>query len=125
MDPTDGDGGAMSTNCPLHGSIPIDHVCGDTPVDHSCAEHLHPDYDPVDGDQGCSFREALRIESEKLHLIHSLHTKTEGAGGTTDGICAECGTLWPCRTVHLANGWGLGDECYEAGWCEHARRPVA
>ena len=63
--------------------------------------------------------------SERNRLVASLHRKTEGPGGMTDGLCAECGHTWPCQTFHIAAGWGYGDtECYESGWCSHAEMHV-
>lgn len=106
--------------CDLHGLIPLDHKCAESPSDHWCRAAAHPQWDPEDGDQGCSHREWSGIQSEKLHLIASYHQKRVNENGMTDGFCEECEYLWPCRTVHIANGWGLGDECYDTGWCSHA-----
>jgi hypothetical protein len=57
---------------------------------------------------------------EAAQAVVELHCKSEGPGGTTDGYCAECGWLWPCRTWHEAQGFGDGEDCYEARWCCHA-----
>lgn len=52
--------------------------------------------------------------------ITKLHRKTDIGGGMTSGYCAECDVVWPCRTYHLAMGWGdTFDECWDEGWCRH------
>lgn len=56
-----------------------------------------------------------------LQRIRSLHVVTEAPGGAVTGYCCECASPWPCPTVHIANGWGDGeDDCYATGWCHHA-----
>lgn len=57
----------------------------------------------------------------RCHQIRHLHAKSERGGGMTDGYCAECETVWPCRTFHLASGWGDGQECWASHWCDHAK----
>lgn len=86
---------------------------------------------PHQTETGKEFARALD-EIDKLHeheynlaAIIELHCKTTGPGGMTDGYCAECDYLWPCRTVHIASGWGLGDECYADKWCVHVAAVVA
>lgn len=68
--------------------------------------------------------ETLRLMAKRddlvLGTIAALHAKSVTAAGMTDGYCAECENVWPCRTAHLANGWGNGEECHESGWCAHA-----
>lgn len=114
--------GVDYVRCDLHGLIPLDHECSKSPGDHWCRQFAHPTHKPgdPDDDQAVSHREWDRIQSEKLHLIASYHQKRVNENGMTDGCCEECDYLWPCRTVHIANGWGLGDECYDTGWCAHA-----
>ena len=80
-------------------------------------------------DQGVSWKDWSTIQSVRIHnheinlrAIVGLHVQTEGGGGTVSGFCAECDHPWPCLTAHIANGWGLGDECRDAEWCEHAGR---
>lgn len=89
-------------------------TCADTPIDHRCGDS--------EADQGVTWAEGARIDSEKLQRISGMHSKVEGANGTTDGTCAECGHPWPCPTAHIANGWGLDSfyECEDAGFCSHA-----
>lgn len=114
--------GKPYVRCYLHGLIPADHRCDQSPSHHFCGTAAHPNH--VEGedhdDQGTSHNDWAQAQSEKLSIIAHLHAKVEGPGGTTDGTCCECNYLWPCRTYHLAAGWGLGDECYDEGWCAHA-----
>lgn len=98
-------------------------TCADTPIDHRCGD--------TEADQGGTWREAVRDANRKLHIIADMHTQTEAGGGLTSGVCAECGTAWPCRTAHWANGWGPGEglspndpDCYVTGWCVHTNTPV-
>lgn len=55
----------------------------------------------------------------RLDAIIRLHCKTVGQGGVTTGYCSACDYVWPCPTVHLANGWGDFDDCFDEGWCDH------
>lgn len=103
--------------------MPAAHRCGDSPSDHACGVVLHPNYDPAVGldDQGVSHNEWSRIQSNKLHSIAALHVQGDAdSRGGTSGFCAECEWQWPCRTVHLANGWGDREDCEAEGWCSHA-----
>lgn len=118
--------GREYVECPLHGLIPLEHHCAKSPSDHWCREVAHPDYDPEDGDQGCSHEEWSGFQGEKMHRILGLHVKTEGPDGMTDGTCAECWHTWPCPTYHVAAGWGLDSfyECEDAHWCSHEGVPM-
>ena len=100
----------MKANADQHGA-----TCADTPLDHSCGDT------DAEIDQGVTWRQMVTIQSETMRAVAALHVKVEGPGGTSDGTCAECWHLYPCRTRHLCNGWGDGDECFESGWCEHAK----
>lgn len=110
-DAEDKSAGSVSTrsNAADHGP-----TCAETPIDHRCGD--------TEQDQGVTWAEGLRIDSEKLHRIIGLHAKTEGVSGTTDGSCSECGHPWPCPTYHVAAGWGLDSfyECEDAEFCSHS-----
>lgn len=62
--------------------------------------------------------------SWRCKLIADLHRKRVDDAGGTYGYCGECETPWPCQTFHIAAGWGDGEECWAAHWCEHARVAV-
>jgi hypothetical protein len=97
-------------------------TCAESPSDHNCGYSRRPDAEP---DQGVTWDQWDRIQSEKLQRIVQLHVKTDAGSGATTGFCAECDRAWPCQTVHVANGWGDGeDTCYTEGWCSHANVKV-
>jgi hypothetical protein len=115
--------------CPLHGLILLDHQCSQSPGDHWCREAAHPATDPARGadgldDQMVTHAEWSSIQSAKIHYIASLHVKEVDEVGGTEGTCAECGLMWPCRTAHMAVGWGEANDCEDAGWCQHAGVPL-
>jgi hypothetical protein len=116
--------GPVTVECPLHGTMPAAHRCGESPMDHACGVSLHPNYDPEVGhdDQGVSHDEWSSTQGEKLHRISNMHVKVQGEGGMSDGTCAECWHPWPCPTYHVAAGWGLDSfyDCEDEGWCSHA-----
>lgn len=56
------------------------------------------------------------------HVV-SLHSKSVRPDGGTDGFCQECEWVWPCRTYHVAMGWGEPDDCRGENWCKHASVP--
>jgi hypothetical protein len=39
-----------------------------------------------------------------LERIAQAHCQQTGEGGVTDGMCAECGWIWPCATHRWATG---------------------
>lgn len=115
--------------CPTHGLIPLDHNCAKSMGDHYCRVAAHPGYDPATGedgldDQATPHDEWDRVQSDKLHYIAHLHSKGVNDDGSTTGFCAECEWAWPCRTVHMANGWGERHDCEDARWCKHAGEPL-
>lgn len=116
--------------CPMHGLIPLEHECSKSPGDHWCRAAAHPTYDPAEGpegldDQACSHREWGDTQSAKLHYISDLHVQGEADGhGGMSGFCVECEWAWPCRTGHMARGWGDISECEEQGWCAHEGVPI-
>lgn len=59
---------------------------------------------------------------ECVHVM-GIHEKgSSGPGGMTDGYCIECDGMWPCRTYHIAAGWGdTWQDCIDANWCEHVQ----
>lgn len=67
-------------------------------------------------------REARVYDSTLEHII-ALHLKAVKPDGGTDGYCQECDWIWPCRTYHVAMGWGEPDECRADNWCKHAAVP--
>lgn len=58
---------------------------------------------------------------ELLEEIADLHSKTVTGDGGTDGYCSECQWLWPCKTYHIAKGYGSDahNACVDANWCSH------
>jgi hypothetical protein len=99
-------------------------TCADSPLDHHCGYSRRDD---AESDQGVTWREWSDTLMERARQIASLHVKLVGAGGMTDGTCAECAHPWPCQTAHIAKGWGYGDgttgeipsDCFAEGWCHH------
>lgn len=115
--------------CPTHGLIPLDHYCAKSPHDHWCRTTAHPNYDPATGedgldDQGTSHEDWSSVQSDKLAYIAHLHAKGVNEDGSTTGFCAECEWAWPCRTFHMAAGWGERHDCEDARWCKHAGEPL-
>lgn len=114
--------GKPYVRCYMHGLIPADHHCSFSPADHHCGQAGHPKQ--VEGesyeDQMVTHDELADIQSEKLSAIAEMHAKRIDPQGGTEGVCAECGLLWPCRTIHYANGWGDPQPCEDDGWCSHA-----
>lgn len=103
-------------NAPINSASDHGPTCADTPIDHHCGD--------TEEDQGVTWSQALKTMSERCRLIASYHHKAVYEGGGTDGYCVECETVWPCRTYHIAAGWGQGDECWADHWCDHAKVTV-
>lgn len=121
--------GVDYVRCPTHGLIPLEHHCAKAAGDHWCRAAAHPSYDPSTGehgldDQGSSHEDWSNVQSDKLHYIASLHVQDVDDHGGVSGFCGECDNAWPCRTVHMANGWGEIHDCEDQGWCSHAGSPL-
>jgi hypothetical protein len=63
---------------------------------------------------------AKPTDSQLLDSVVGMHQGASGPGGITSGYCQECGTVWPCPTVHVAMGWGDWEDCWEEHFCNHA-----
>jgi len=58
----------------------------------------------------------------RLRDVEAFHAPTKSFMGMTSGYCSGCDWVWPCPTIHLANGWDH-NPCIDQAWCSHEGRP--